>query len=450
MLIQLVVKNFLSFRDETVFRMTATNDTRHPDHVLNIESQKISLLRSAAIYGANGAGKTNLVTALAFMKRLLVNGVKPKTNIGLRRFKLDDESERSPAKFEIEILKNGIRYSYGILLDDTRIHEEWLFSTKPDGGREARLFERVTSKDGTSTIEFGPQLKENGEDFLLFLAKGTRPEQPFISEAESRNVKQIQPVLDWFRDTLSIIRTSTTYRPLAVRLGKDKNFADSLGKFLKAAGTGIEAVEANEEALDFDKHFPGMPQALRDDLLTSLDGKANMIILGPEGPEDDFTAISGNRDNPKLLKLHTVHGGNKGERVSFRFAEESSGTKRLIHLFPALFALTQEGKVFVVDELDRSMHPLLSRLFFQTFLETASKSGQLIFTTHEECLLDLDLIRRDEIWFIEKDKTESSHCYPLTDFKIRPDVEIRKGYLNGRFGAIPFFGDIASLGWSAG
>lgn len=444
MLIQFVIKNCLSFKDETVFRMTPTSDSRHSDHVFHSKGQKLSLLRTAAIYGANGAGKTNLVIALGFLRWLLISGVKPNAKIPLRRFKLANTNSE-PAKFEIEFLKNNVHYSYGISLDDTRVHEEWLFSTRPDGGREARLFERVTSKNGITSVEFGPQLKESGEDFLSFVAQGTRAEQPFLSEAETRNVKQIQPVMDWLRSCLTIVRVSSTSRSLPIRLSKDKNFADLLGKFLKAAGTGIDAVETNEEDLNFEVHFPWMPQTTRDEILAGLDGKASFVI-GIESNIDDISVVTGTKESPKILKMQTTHVTEDGSKVRFKFTEESSGTRRLIHLFPALFAMTQEEKVFVIDELDRSLHPLLSRTFLETFFKQGKRS-QLIFTTHEECLLDLDLLRRDEIWFIEKDGDQASHCYPLTDYKIRPDLEIRKGYLNGRFGGIPFFGDTNSLGW---
>ncbi|MHB8422565.1 MAG: AAA family ATPase [Leptospirales bacterium] len=444
MLIQFVVQNYLSFRDETIFRMTATNDSRHPNHVVNMESQKISLLRSAAIYGANGAGKSNIVYALYFLRDLVINGIRPKDKILLDKFKLSEESNQSPARFEIELLKNEIHYSYGIVLEDTRVCEEWLFSTRPKG-REVRLFERITDKEGNTKIEFGPQLiKANGIDFLSFLEKGTRPEQPFITETESRNVKGTHPVLDWFRDSLDILSPSATYSRLPVRISQDRNFTDALGTFLKAAGTGIEAVETKEEPLDFNLLFPEMSEGDRQEILSGLDGKSKFAVMRTKS---DLMLITGNREAPKLLKLYTVHRGKQEKKILFAFGEESSGTKRLVHLFPALFEMINKDRIYVIDELDRSMHPLLSKLFLTSFLENASPNSQLIFTTHEESLLDLDIIRRDEVWFIEKDREEVSHCYPLTDFKIRPDLEIRKGYLNGRFGAVPFFGDVTNLGW---
>ncbi|OYZ18937.1 MAG: hypothetical protein B7Y39_12960 [Bdellovibrio sp. 28-41-41] len=445
MLIQFVAKNYLSFSnvDECIFKMTATSDSRHSNHVANVEGHKLNLLRTAAIYGANAAGKTNLVKALYFLRSLLIKGTQPKSKIALNRFKLNSSSRSEPARFEIEILQEDIHYSYGIVLDEERILEEWLFETKPNG-RETMLFERASSKNGESKFEFGARLRESGLDFLSFVAKGTRPEQPFASEAELRNIKQIQPFLNWFRDTLVIIPADSKYKPLEMRIHQDQEFANHLGNFLRAAGTGIESIGSASEDLEFAKHFPGMSDDLKQQILSTLDGKNAVMIDSGKGPSsNDLKIITGTIDKPILIKLNTIHKGLDGKEVSFSFKDESSGTQRLIHLFPVLFSLKQSKKVYVVDELERSLHPLLSRLFISTFLDSAVTRNQLIFSTHEECLLDLDLLRRDEIWFMEKGPDQASKCYPLTEFKIRPDLEIRKGYLAGRFGAIPFFGDLS-------
>ena len=451
MLIQFVVKNYLSFSDkeESVFKMTATSDNRHPNHVAHIKEQNLDILRTAAIYGANGAGKTNLIKALSFLKNLITKGVPPNKRIPIRRFKLSDTAAQEPARFEIEVLQEGTHYSYGLVLDDSRIREEWLFETKPNG-RETLLFERTTTEKGNSQFEFGARLKESGSDFLSFVAQGTRPVQPFISEAELRNIKQIQPFIDWFRNTLELVPAELVYKQLEVRIHHDQDFAKKLGAFLKAAGTGIESVGTEVESLEFSKHFPGMPEDMKQGILSDLNGKNKAVIINAINPENsatDLKLISGTPESPLLIKLLTKHKHSSGKEISFPYKDESMGTKRLMHLFPILFSLQQTNKVFVIDELDRSLHPLLSRTFLSNFLDSKSKQSQLVFTTHEECLLDLDLLRRDEVWFVEKDETQASRCYPLTDFKIRPDVEIRKGYLNGRFGAIPFFGSTKELGW---
>ena len=450
MLIQFVVKNFLSFRDETIFRMTPTSDSRHSSHICEVPGHKLKYVKTAAIYGANGSGKTNLVEALSFAKRLILDGVKPKQTTSVNRFKLSKATLRQSAQFEFEILYKKHHYSYGIVLDDKVIHEEWLFVTKPKG-RETKYFERTTINNKVK-IEFGTQMKnfKKGE-FLEFVAEGTRPEQPFLTEAELRNVEPVHDLMEWFRDVLSIIGTSAIYRPLPLRIHKDEVFTKSLGEFLRNSGTGIERVEAEESELNFEKHLPRFPVEMKQELLSDLDGKSSLVINDVSGFADGILVmITGTTEKPKIIKIHTVHKTKTGE-VRFLLSEESSGTRRIVHLFPFLYGLVASEKdgVYIIDELDRSLHPLLSRLFIEFYLKFSRKKSQLIFSTHEESLLDLELLRRDEIWFIEKDKEQASHCYPLTDFKVRPDLEIRKGYLNGRFGAIPFFNNIDDLGWLA-
>jgi AAA15 family ATPase/GTPase len=148
------------------------------------------------------------------------------------------------------------------------------------------------------------------------------------------------------------------------------------------------------------------------------------------------------------MRLRIKHRSEDGNLVDFSMEEESEGTQRLIHLVPSLFILKQDSEIVVfLDELDRRLHPLLSRYFVETAINCRAKGNQLVFTTHDTNLLDLDLLRRDEIWFIEKDSQGASSCYSLAEFKIRPDLKIEKGYLNARFGAIPFLGDIQNLGW---
>ena len=149
-----------------------------------------------------------------------------------------------------------------------------------------------------------------------------------------------------------------------------------------------------------------------------------------------------------LTQLKTSHRHENGDLIDFSMDEESEGTQRLINLIPSLYILGKDAeKVIFIDELDRRLHPLLSRSFVESAINCRSRENQLIFTTHDTNLLDLDLLRRDEIWFVEKNKNGVSDCYSLAEFKIRPDLKIEKGYLNARFGAIPFFGNPKDLGW---
>lgn len=207
----------------------------------------------------------------------------------------------------------------------------------------------------------------------------------------------------------------------------------------------------DEVALDFEHHFSEMPASLREELNQQLtEADENSMIMIETVPGKRYLLMKEEQEQISLMQLKTKHRNDKGQLVDFSISEESDGTQRLINLVPALFILKKNPeKVIFLDELDRRLHPLLSRQFLEFFLQckTEDSRNQLIFTTHDTNLFDLDLLRRDGIWFVEKNQQGASHLYLLAEFKIRPDLKVEKGYLNGRFGAIPFFGNICNLGW---
>jgi AAA15 family ATPase/GTPase len=174
-------------------------------------------------------------------------------------------------------------------------------------------------------------------------------------------------------------------------------------------------------------------------------GEPTAVFSGPEG-EEVIVDVSSRKDVVQFHKILTMHDATKGRAVAFSLSEESDGFRRLLNLLPALYRVKAGGGVFVVDELERSMHPMLARKFIEFFLNVADVArSQLIFTTHESTLLDQDLMRRDAIWFAEKDDAGASHLYSLADFHVRTDLDIEKGYFAGRFGAVPFLGGIDRL-----
>jgi uncharacterized protein len=455
MLIQFTVENFLSFRDETVFSMVAvSNDQQHTSHVVKgVAGKDRSLLRTAAIYGANAAGKSNLIKAIQFAEELILEGTRSGRTIPVPTFKLGN-SGKHPSKFEFIFTYENILYSYGFKLNADQILEEWLYATP--NKQEVLYFERITSTQKETDVEFGTALIGRGkkkEKFLDFVAQGTRPNQLFITEAVDRNVTELLPIINWFRKELLIIPAESRSASLEINVHKNTHFTDFLETFLQTSDTGIEKIATEESVLDLAQIFPEMPEDTRQELVqqvNNIDKDEAMMLQGHYGKR--YLVIKGEQGQSTLLQLKTQHRDEEGHLVDFSIEEESEGTQRLINLIPALFRL-KEGReqVVFIDELDRRLHPLLSRLFIETVLECNEENSrnQLVFTTHDTNLLDLNLLRRDEIWFVEKNKQGASHLYSLAEFKIRPDLKIEKGYLNGRFGAIPFLGDICNLGWTA-
>jgi AAA15 family ATPase/GTPase len=448
MLLRFIFDNLCCFAQEAEFSMLASQDNQHPKHAMRLrEGYKHQALRVAALYGANAHGKTKLVEAMALAQKLIVQGRKPGQSLPIAPFRLDAEKRGQPSRFEFVIFHEGVEYTYGLVADSQRIWEEWLFA-RPKA-QETRYFERLTDAQGSTKIEFGPSLKRlEGSDakFLEFIARGTRANQLFLTEAMERNVKAVIPLYEWFDNILTIIPANKGMQPIALRAYEEHSFIDFMSAFLHLADTGIDSVVAEAEALDYERHLPGAPEVFRQML---ADGLAEGHALAIENEDGPFLTLRPGVEGPSIISLKTQHQDQQGEAVSFSLEDESSGTQRLMQLLPILADLQAGHKVYVIDELDRKLHPLLSRLFVETFLENSKdQNSQLIFTTHETSLLDLDLLRRDEIWFVEKDQAGASHLYSLASLKVRPDLKIERGYLQGRFGAIPFIGDVRDLGWT--
>lgn len=461
MLVQFSVENFRSFYEETTFSMRATGDTRHDNHILptRLKVGKFpGLLRTAAIFGANAAGKSNLVNAMAFAQALIVKGTRPNAAIAVEPFKLNGGGTLQPSRFGFIFVHDGILYSYGFAVDSTRVHEEWLFAT-PDK-REVRLFERLTDSDGKSHFEFGPFLRSavaqeveakgllGGKTRLDNIASDTRSNQLLLTECAERNVESLAPVRKWFDQVLKIIQAEDQFEPLTVFSHIDSEFAGFLGEFLRSAGTGIERVETQSEPLDFDRHFSGVTTSEQTEIEETLSRLRPGEYAYWKGRRGRRCAVTRDKDSAiHFLSFHTIHKTKHGHELRFELEEESAGTQRLFDLLPALFMARMFTRVWILDEIDRCMHPLLSRLIVEASLMCPQDTtqSQFIFTTHDTNLLDLDLLRRDEIWYVENGGAAGSHLASLSEWKVRPDLEIGKSYLNGRFGAIPRFTDVQQL-----
>jgi uncharacterized protein len=455
MLVQVTIENFLSFKEETTLSMVGvSSDRHHANHLaVDMAGKGRSLLPISAIYGANAAGKSNLIKAIDFAKNLIVEGTRSSQAILVAPFKLDNSTDK-PSKFEFIFTHKGNLYSYGFKLNNTQIIEEWLYITPAGKKREVPLFERSTSENKETKVEYGAILKGRSkiqEQFLDFIARGTRPNQLFLTEAVERNVENLKPVVDWFKDVLVIIPAESHFANLEFIVLQNEEFTNFLSDFLKFAGTGIDSIAKEEVDLNFDRHFPDMPDMIKEKILQRFaEAPHNSAGTIESDTGQRYLLTKGIQGKLSLIQLRTQHLHSKGHLVDFSMEEESEGTQRLINLIPALFILQENTEIVILlDELDRRLHPLLSRKFIEVALscKKLNSQSQLIFTTHDTNLLDLEIMRRDEIWFVEKNQQGASHLFSLAEFKIRPDVQIEKGYLNGRFGAIPFFGDIRNLGW---
>jgi AAA15 family ATPase/GTPase len=447
MLLSFTLKNFRSFADEQEFSMVASNRyPDHPEHLFKVPGAEDSLLRTAIVYGANGSGKSNLIKALRFVQSLIVSGTQPDKTIPRQPFLFDARAGREPSKFQLRFVQNEFVFDYGFIVTDMEVSEEWLFLLR--GSKETSVFERVTKGDST-TIEPGAALidAEFGDHSkTTALARlGVRGNQLFLAAVrEGLNVADhgplIRAVLDWI-NSIVIVMPDANFGALAQWVANDSAFTGFASRFLRDASTGVAALRIDNQELDEKSILPidFAKQMIGD----AQPGEVRPIHLPGMGI---FFLQKGEGQKILLQTIRAEHLDNEGHAVALPLLEESDGTQRLTHLLPTLFQLQGSRRIYVIDELDRSLHPLLAKKFIEFFLRACgSKKGQLIVTTHESNLMDLDLLRRDELWFTEKSPQGITSLYSLADFKVRTDLKIDKGYLQGRFGAIPFLGNLDRL-----
>lgn len=447
MLIRFSVENFLSFNEEIEFSMIAGRARKHPHHVIRDTSRDgINILKAGIIYGPNASGKSNLIKAMHFAKEIITKGTDARKRIPVIPFKLDPSRVNEPSKFEFEFRVDRKYYLYGFCLDDTRIHSEWLYEITKT--KEHLLFERKTSEENQTTIEFGKIKFESSKerDFFEFTAMGTRANQLFLTESIDRSIDEFSGIFRWFDKVLTIIFPESIFASLELHfVQEDSELGPAILKYLKLFDIGISDIKPCKVNLD---ELTEIPDDVKEDLLADLTEDAKVLLKGPE--DSSYLLMLDDEKQVTIYKLITVHKRKvDGFEAEIDMTEESDGTQRLLDLIPALIALLQSERVFVVDELERSLHPRLSFKFLELFLNNKrEQQSQIIVTTHEVTLLDLELLRRDEIWFVEKNQDGESVVYSLEEFAPRYDKDIRKGYFLGRFGAIPVVKNVSDLGWA--
>lgn len=433
MLIDFSVENFRSFGEEQTLNLLAIKSQKgHEDHAIDIADSGERVLRVGVIYGANGAGKSNLVRAIEFAQRLIVRGVVRASRIATSGFRFSSNPSQ-PSAFEFRYLVGDRIFVYGFEVTPDEVVEEWLSATN-EHGRESDVFHRSRGDILIGDLKKFDAAGATSETSLQALKElGTRPEQLLFSKIVDLGADRRGELLDsaaaWFTDCLTVVTPDSSFAPRLEHLACDDDFRRFAGQFLASVGTGVGGLKVEQSEQSDDK----LPKPLVEALQKAGD-EAVLVALGPGmslqlKPGNPATVIRRN-----LVARHAVSGSD----FSLPFAEESEGTQRLLNLLPALYELRNRPKVFVIDELDRSLHPQLSYEFLRFFVEACPGARrQLIVTTHETHLLDVDLLRRDEIWFAEKDERQQTRLVSLADMNVRNDLRLEKSYLHGRFGGVP-------------
>jgi predicted ATPase len=455
MLIQFAVENFLSFREETVFSMLAPPG--ESVGAAEVPGQpRMRVMRVAALYGANASGKSNLVEAMRVGLLLVAKGVGASGKLPARPFKLDAATAAGPCRFQFDFVVGDARYSYTIEFDAESVRAEALYQV-PAEGDERVVFEReAPASDGAHAVTLGESLQQGDEEqrqFVRFIARGTRVNQPLLTEFAQRNVSaDLTAVWRWFDAGVRTVKPTQDFEKLVPELSRRAELLAFCSESLARFGTGIARIEVRSRGpQDFGER---LVEGIRQHLLERADDEERASIRGEQFELGSGRALDAETGVVREVLLH--HEGATGA-AEFTLSEESDGTRRLLHLFPVLHDATRGDHTVVVDELDRSLHTALTRRFVEEFKALADHGGarsQLIFSTHDTNLLNGRLVPPASIWFVEKDARGATHLHSLADYnaeQLGPLLErLEDGYLQGRFGAIPFLAPRASLHWAPG
>jgi uncharacterized protein len=425
MLVEFTVGNYRSFKEPVTLSMVAakikSKDKRLDEENVFVAPDGERLLKSAALYGANASGKSNLVRAVIFMQQFVLGSYQGtmglETNIFFEPFRLDSQTQRKPSLFEVVFFLEGHKYRYGFEVEKQLVVSEWLFWVP--SSREARLFVRE-----------GDQYKISGQfdRGSGSLQARTRKDALFLSVVAQFNGQLATKIREWILE-IEVFAGLFNVPPRSMAYGylKEELYKQEVAAFIKQLDLGIADIVVEEIPLSDIDVLSQIPEGIRPLAGITSDGKYMRIAI--------------------LHRLNDAEG-RKDTTIKFDLElNESHGTQKIFAIAGLLMDVLRKGGLLIVDELDVRLHPLITSTIVRMFNspETNPKNAQLIFTTHDTNLLDADLLRRDQIWFLEKDDFEASHLHSLVEYKVRNDASFEKDYMRGKYGAIPFIGGVKRI-----
>lgn len=393
MLIQFSVENFLSIREQVVLSLLASCDKEHPEHIIAF-NEKYKTLKASVIYGANASGKSNVLKAFWFMTNYVLNSHEKQLNKLTERipFKFDPMTIEKPSAFEVIFTAEGVRYTYGFSATDKEIVDEYLYCYP--NGRRALIFERKNTHAYrfTSDIDLQENLKERNS-----------PNKLYLSTAANWNYSRVKPVFEWFASNVIHYNYSASAYGADAEILRDEIYRTEIADMLRVADFGITSLNLKEGSIGF------------------------------------WGALSGTYDNVEAVHQVKDPSGTVAS-YTLNMSEESAGTNRYFTAIGFIKKVLDCGGLLVADEIDAYLHPLLTKHIISLFNseEYNPKGAQLVFTSHNTNLLDLDIFRKDQIWFTEKNEySGATDLFSLYDFSLRKGTKVEKSYLLGRYGAIP-------------
>ncbi len=415
MLIEFSVTNFRSIKEEARLSLVARPGKEHEESIITVESpaegaRPIRLLRSAAIYGANAAGKTNLLWGLKTMHDIVLRASGSVDELPVTPFRFDPACKTQPTSFEVVCVAEGVRYQYGFSATAEKVTDEWLYAWP--SGRPQTWFERSRSRsDKPGPWKLGGKLTGDREVWK----RATRANDLFLSTAVALNSKQLRPIFDWFHKRLHIAGVGGWRPDFSVDFCRKKSQA-AVVDFLSEADLAVADMRIVEKEFSPNMLPKGMPTKLRESIA--------------EAPVGGKTV--------DVFVQHQPRGGTPDE---MDMDEESHGTQKMFALAGPWLDSLAEGNVIVFDELHEHLHPQLVRFLVGRFHDPSAnpRGAQLVFTTHDTSILDRDVFRVDQIWLCERNERLETTIFPLSDFRPRKGVKsLGRAYLSGRFGALPY------------
>lgn len=443
MIVEFAVKNYLSFKNEIVFSMLAAKSVKECENtedghtnVFEIPELRARFTRLASLYGANGSGKSNLVKAMSFYRNMIINSVNNDhilSGFSNMQFRLDSESSNEPSGFQMIFVIDKVKYRYGFEILNESVQTEWLFQQSFENQKESYCFKR----EGQN-IQINPKTFKGGKVIIDM----TRPNALVLSTAAQFKIQTALNIKNWISRQFNILSgvTDATFNYTAQQYLQDTAMREKILDFIKIIDLGIQDISVEENYIDTLSDSNMIPD---NPLVQKILGGINNAI---------------NPSGNKIRELNILASHNKYEgdaiidKVAFPFHDESTGTIKIFALLGPWLDTLANGGVLVVDEFGASIHTKLALELIRLFQSRLNnKNAQLIITTHDTNLLRKELLRRDQIWFAEKDPHGISDIYSLVEYKInqatsvRNDASFSKDYLLGKYGAIPYFGNITKF-----
>lgn len=416
MILYFKVKNYSSINKPVTINFEASGISEHQDSNV-ITTPKVSLLKSILFYGHNASGKSNLLSAIVNFRWLIVNSateLNANDDLDIEPFLLDKESEKAPSFFEMGFLIKNTRYRYGFEATKNTIVKEWLLESTRK--KEYPVFLRIGQ-------DF--QIDNNRFKNSSGLAERTRKNALFLSVCSQWNVVKAENILNWFSGMITVhgLRDEL-YRQSTLKCLDDEKEFDSVVELLKRADLGINNVETVD--INFDDLLGSAPEELRERVQKSLENRSSTAVM--------------------FIRDVFSKGVKVGTRPFFLDKHESEGTKKFFNLLGVFIDAIKKGRVIIIDEFDARLHTLLTKAIIQLFNSSKiESSAQLILACHDTSLIDRRILRRDQVYFVEKNRFGETTVASLVEYKPRKEEAFEKNYLEGKYGAIPFITDFESI-----